>query len=136
MIIIPGVITMCQTGLDQNKSDRVVQACSHRPHRSRSPPARPSTRCSSSRASAGGAIKHRLRPTRHGHHVLAPLTMRDAGYDTSQPLPGHAKGYQGGYQPAPFIDMSVPYSVGGLYSTVDGLSRWDTALLAGRPQLV
>lgn len=70
-------------------------------------------------------------------HVFDPLTMRDTGYDSGKPgLPGHAKGYEDGYQPAPFIDMSVPYSAGGLYSSVDDLSRWDTALLTGRPQLV
>ena len=29
---------------------------------------------------------------------------------------------------APFIDMSVPYSVGALYSTVEDLLIWDRAL--------
>jgi CubicO group peptidase (beta-lactamase class C family) len=70
-------------------------------------------------------------------HVFAPLHMRDTGYDAGrQPSPGGATGYLGGYQPAPAIDMSVPYAAGGLYSTVDDLSRWDSALLTGRPRLV
>jgi CubicO group peptidase (beta-lactamase class C family) len=71
------------------------------------------------------------------HHVFAPLEMRNTGYDINHPrVPGHAIGYVSGYQPASYIDMSVPYAAGALYSTVDDLSRWDDALMGGYPRLV
>jgi CubicO group peptidase (beta-lactamase class C family) len=71
------------------------------------------------------------------HHVFAPVRMRNTGYDVNHPpLPGHATGYVSGYRPAPYIDMSVAYAAGALYSTVDDLSRWDDALISGDPQLV
>jgi CubicO group peptidase (beta-lactamase class C family) len=70
-------------------------------------------------------------------HIFAPLGLRDTGYDSSHPSPpAYATGYVSTGQPAPYLDMSVPYAAGALYSTVDDLSRWDTALLTGRPQLL
>lgn len=72
-----------------------------------------------------------------GQHVLAPLGMRNTGYDTSRTsVPGHATGYADAYQAAPYIDMSVPYAAGALYSTVGDLARWDDALLTGSPGIV
>jgi len=64
-------------------------------------------------------------------HVFAPLRMRGTGYDVNNPSPGHAKGYASWQRPAPYIDMSVPYAAGALYSTVVDLSRWDDALMGG-----
>ena len=69
-------------------------------------------------------------------HVFTPLAMRDTGYDVNNPLPGHATGYAGWQQPAPYIDMSVPYAAGALYSTVGDLARWDDALMAGGQQII
>jgi len=69
-------------------------------------------------------------------HVFAPLRMRDTGYDVNNPPPGHATGYAGWQQPAPYIDMSVPYAAGALYSTTADLSRWDDALMGDGPRIV
>jgi CubicO group peptidase (beta-lactamase class C family) len=76
-------------------------------------------------------------PTFLARHVFAPLGLRNTGYDSSHPSPpAHAIGYVSNGQPAPYLDMSVPYAAGALYSTVADLSRWDDALLTGRPQLL
>lgn len=71
-------------------------------------------------------------------HVFGPLGMTSSGYDSSaEIIPGRAKGYgpgpQGGWRNAVFIDMSVPFSAGALYSTVDDMLKWDQALYAARP---
>jgi CubicO group peptidase (beta-lactamase class C family) len=50
--------------------------------------------------------------------------------------PRRASGYvrgAAGWNNAPFLDMSVPYAAGSLYSTVDDMLIWDQALYAGRP---
>ena len=76
-------------------------------------------------------------PTFLARHVFAPLGLRNTGYDSSHPSPpAHAIGYVSNGQPAPYLDMSVPYAAGALYSTVNDLSRWDDALLTGAPQLL
>lgn len=68
-------------------------------------------------------------------HIFGPLGMKDSGYDSSHPTANnHAMGYQysrGGEHPAQFVNMSVPYSAGALYSTVRDLYTWDRALAAG-----
>ncbi len=65
-------------------------------------------------------------------NILAPLGMADTGYDHSETvLPHRAAGYQAtpdGVQNAPFVEMSIPYSAGAMYSTVDDLYKWDRAL--------
>lgn len=64
--------------------------------------------------------------------ILEPLGMNDTGYDTyTAILPHRAEGYQsagGKLERAPFLDMSLPYAAGSLYSTADDLSKWDRAL--------
>ncbi|MGH9469167.1 MAG: serine hydrolase [Terriglobia bacterium] len=69
-------------------------------------------------------------------NVFAPLGMKSSGYDSSHPSPkSHAQGYAyspNGYVPAPYLDMSVPFSAGALYSTVLDLYKWDRALRAGK----
>ena len=64
--------------------------------------------------------------------ILRPLELTATGYDSHlQILPERASGYalQGGQlQNADFLDMSVPFSAGGLVSTIDDLLRWNTAL--------
>jgi CubicO group peptidase (beta-lactamase class C family) len=62
--------------------------------------------------------------------ITGPLAMNDTGFDHNEAvLPRRAAGYGfSGLANAPYIDMSVPYSAGALYSTVEDLARWDRAL--------
>ncbi|WP_460940699.1 serine hydrolase [Spirosoma humi] len=65
-------------------------------------------------------------------NILKPAQLADTGYDLFSPiLPKRAAGYekQGGkYVNAPYLDMSIPYAAGSMYSTVEDLYRWDQAL--------
>jgi CubicO group peptidase (beta-lactamase class C family) len=65
-------------------------------------------------------------------NIFAPLGMRDSGYDRAKDvLKERASGYEitdGHIANADFIDMSVPFSAGGIYSTVEDLFRWNEAL--------
>ncbi len=67
-------------------------------------------------------------------HIFEPLGMRDTGYDSaSHIIPHRASGYQRDGETdtlanATYLDMSIPYSAGGLHSTVEDLYRWDRAL--------
>ncbi|MGH8145826.1 MAG: serine hydrolase [Rhodanobacteraceae bacterium] len=72
-------------------------------------------------------------------HIFKPLGMTDSGYDSSHPTAkNHAQGYgtyddtKKKYPRAPFVDMSVPFSAGALYSTVRDLYTWDRALAAAK----
>lgn len=64
--------------------------------------------------------------------IFEPLEMRDTGYDHhDQILVNRASGYDernGRLENAAFIDMSIPFAAGGLYSTIEDLRRWDRAL--------
>jgi CubicO group peptidase (beta-lactamase class C family) len=64
--------------------------------------------------------------------ILAPLGMKNTGYDHHDPiLPRRASGYRpvlDGYVNAAYLDMSIPFSAGALYSTVEDLYVWDQAL--------
>lgn len=64
--------------------------------------------------------------------IFAPLGMNDTGYDWHSPLiPKRAGGYEkgaGGFVNAGFLDMSVAYAAGAMYSTVEDLYKWDRAL--------
>lgn len=64
--------------------------------------------------------------------IFEPLGMNNSGYDRFQSvLPKRATGYFNSFiQPrnAAFIDMSVPYAAGAIYSTVEDLFLWDKAL--------
>lgn len=66
--------------------------------------------------------------------ILRPLGLENTGYDrATTPLPGHASGYTRtltGYEPAMFIDPSLPHAAGMLYSTVDDLHEWGRALVS------
>ena len=64
-------------------------------------------------------------------NILQPLGMKNTGYDHGEEiLPKRATGYEriGRLVNSPFIDMSVPFSAGALYSTVQDLLIWDRAL--------
>lgn len=64
--------------------------------------------------------------------ILTPLKMNNSGYDHHETiLENRASGYQKrGNQliNAPYINMSVPFSAGAMYSTVEDLYLWDQAL--------
>jgi D-alanyl-D-alanine carboxypeptidase len=64
--------------------------------------------------------------------ILDPLGMKDTGFDHyTTILPHRAEGYEykdGKLARAAFLDMSLPYAAGSLYSTVDDLLKWDQAL--------
>ncbi len=64
--------------------------------------------------------------------ILVPLGMKDSGYDRPLPvLPKRAAGYTvtfDGLENARYINMSLPYAAGALYSTVEDLFLWDRAL--------
>ncbi|HYC59349.1 MAG TPA: serine hydrolase [Thermoanaerobaculia bacterium] len=64
--------------------------------------------------------------------IFDPLGMKASGYDLPTPLiPRRASGYYlagGRYFNAPYLDMTIPYAAGSLYSTVEDLYLWDRAL--------
>ncbi|HEV2801863.1 MAG TPA: serine hydrolase [Pyrinomonadaceae bacterium] len=68
--------------------------------------------------------------------IFEPLGMKNSGYDHHNTiLPKRASGYQKtatGYTNAPYLDMSIPYAAGSLYSTVEDLYLWDQALYADK----
>jgi len=65
-------------------------------------------------------------------NILDPLGMNNTGYDHySTVLEKRAAGYEQnpfGTMNAAYLDMSLPYSAGSLYSTVEDLYIWDQAL--------
>jgi len=68
--------------------------------------------------------------------IFDPLGMKNSGYDhASTILEQRASGYiktSNGYLNAPYLDMSLPYAAGSLYSTVEDLYLWDQALYTDR----
>ena len=68
--------------------------------------------------------------------ILDPLGLENTGYDHYQNiLERRASGYarkKGGYERAEYIDTSVPFSAGMLYSTVGDLFKWTRALHSGK----
>jgi len=70
-------------------------------------------------------------------HIFDPLHMDDTGYDRNAEIP--ALGYTKNGARAVFLEPSLLFSAGGLYSTVEDLYRWDQALytqdLLSRPLL-
>lgn len=64
--------------------------------------------------------------------IFDPLGMNASGYDLAAPvIPKRAGGYylaSGKYMNAPYLDMTIPYAAGALYSTVEDLYLWDRAL--------
>jgi len=68
--------------------------------------------------------------------IFDPLGMKNSGYDhTATILEKRASGYiktRDGYLNAPYLDMSLPYAAGSLYSTVEDLFIWDQALYTDR----
>jgi CubicO group peptidase (beta-lactamase class C family) len=64
--------------------------------------------------------------------IFKPLGMTNTGYDKNAPLlQKRASGYQktpDGFVNAAYLDMSIPYAAGSLYSTVEDLFKWDQSL--------
>jgi len=64
--------------------------------------------------------------------ILTPLGMKGTGYDHfGELLEKRVTGYEkdlGAIRNAPYLDMSLPYAAGSLYSTVEDLFLWDQAL--------
>lgn len=65
-------------------------------------------------------------------NILTPLKMVNTGYDHHATLLAkRATGYQRNgrnFENSPYLDMSIPYAAGSLYSTVEDLYLWDQAL--------
>lgn len=68
--------------------------------------------------------------------IFTPLKMANSGYDHSEIiLKNRAAGYERkGKQitNAAYLDMSIPYAAGSLYSTVEDLYLWDQALYTNK----
>lgn len=64
--------------------------------------------------------------------ICLPLKMHNTGVEHNDiKLKNTAKGYNRGgstFQEASYIDMSVPFSAGAMYSTLEDLYLWDRAL--------
>ncbi|HLJ47799.1 MAG TPA: serine hydrolase [Bryobacteraceae bacterium] len=69
-------------------------------------------------------------------NIFTPLGMKDTGYDSSSEIIAHrAAGYMSsshGLVNGGFVDMSVPFSAGALYSTTEDLLRWELGLFGGK----
>ena len=62
-------------------------------------------------------------------NIFEPVQMKNTGYDHNDG--SLATGYTGFYdhwEKADYIDMTIPYAAGGLYSTIEDLYRWDQVL--------
>ncbi|HEU4387780.1 MAG TPA: serine hydrolase [Blastocatellia bacterium] len=64
--------------------------------------------------------------------IFEPLKMTSTGYDeTARIVSQRAAGYErkgDAVANASYLDMTIPFSAGGLYSTVEDLFTWDQAL--------
>ena len=69
-------------------------------------------------------------------NIFKPLGMKNSGYDSNSAIIVHrASGYSPGEKGATntgYIDMSIPFSAGGLYSTTEDLLRWEQGLMGGK----
>ena len=69
-------------------------------------------------------------------NIFTPLVMKDSGYDSNSAIIAHrAAGYtpgKSGAVNAGFVDMSIPFSAGALYSTTEDLLRWEQGLFGGK----
>jgi CubicO group peptidase (beta-lactamase class C family) len=69
-------------------------------------------------------------------NIFQPLGMKDSGYDSNSAVIAHrASGYtpsSHGPVNASYVDMTIPLSAGGLYSTTEDLLRWERGLFGGK----
>ena len=70
------------------------------------------------------------------NNIFKPLAMNDSGYDShSAIILQRASGYTigpDGFRNADYLDMSIPYAAGSLYSTTQDLCRWVEGLFGGK----
>lgn len=68
--------------------------------------------------------------------IFTPLQMNDSGYDNhGDILKNRATGYEKNgntYVNSRYLDMSIPYAAGSMYSTVEDLYLWDQALYTNK----
>jgi CubicO group peptidase (beta-lactamase class C family) len=68
--------------------------------------------------------------------IFTPLGMKDSGYDSNRAIIARrATGYtpsENGPVIAGYIDMTIPFSAGALYSTTEDLLRWEQGLFGGK----
>ena len=69
-------------------------------------------------------------------NIFTPLGMKDSGYDSTSAVIAHRAT---GYAPGPngpvnagFINMTVPFAAGALYSTTEDLLKWQIGLYGGK----
>lgn len=68
--------------------------------------------------------------------IFIPLNMKNTGYDNHRDiLKNRATGYEKigmNYVNSGYLDMSIPYAAGSMYSTVEDLYKWDQGLYTAR----
>lgn len=69
-------------------------------------------------------------------NILKPVGMNSTGFDHNEEvIKDRAYGYVkkgDDMEHCSYVDMSIPYSAGSLYSTTDDLFKWDEALFSGK----
>lgn len=69
-------------------------------------------------------------------NIFEPLGMKNTGYDHWETiLSRRATGYSREFKEltnSPYLDMSLPYAAGSLYSTVEDLYLWDRAIASNK----
>jgi CubicO group peptidase (beta-lactamase class C family) len=69
-------------------------------------------------------------------NIFIPLGMKSSGYDSNiEVVARRAQGYvqrASGVAIADYLDMTIPFSAGGLYSTAEDLLRWEQGLFGGQ----
>lgn len=69
-------------------------------------------------------------------NIFTPLNMKGSGFDHHATiLKNRATGYEksdNGFVNSSYLDMSIPYAAGSLYSTVEDLYLWDQALYTNK----
>jgi CubicO group peptidase (beta-lactamase class C family) len=69
-------------------------------------------------------------------NIFTPLGMQDSGYDSNSAVTPHrAAGYapgKDGVENAGFVNMTIPFSAGSLYSTTGDLLKWEQGLFGGK----
>ncbi len=65
-------------------------------------------------------------------NIFTPLGMTDSGLENSEKIyENKALGYNysfGKFEPARFLEMTIPFSAGSIYSTVEDMYKWDRAM--------
>lgn len=68
--------------------------------------------------------------------IFTPLNMNATGFDNHEDiLKNRATGYEkqgSGYVNSNYLDMSIPYAAGSMYSTAEDLYLWDQALYSNK----